>query len=120
MWPAVCRHAATASFLSAPAVTFVDVIALLPAGLGLAAVAGVLTVVVRMHRAGRSTFSTHVALKVRPGDICPSCGAGVIRTAQSRFGWFLGCSMYKVTGCRAAWNLAGNVRIRGRNYGRVG
>src|SRR5258706_5992435 len=100
MWPAVCRHAATASFLSAPAVTFVDVIALLPAGLGLAAVAGVLTVVVRMHRAGRSTFRTHVALKVPPGDICPSCRACVMRTAPTRLGSVLGCSMDQVTGLR--------------------
>ena len=46
-------------------------------------------------------------------DLCPSRRYGIIRAAVGRFGRFLGCSIFEVTGCTAAWSLGG-VRINPR------
>jgi hypothetical protein len=42
-----------------------------------------------------------------PGDECP-CGKGLIGRAYSPIhGWFLGCTQFRVTGCRGAWTIDG-------------
>jgi hypothetical protein len=42
-----------------------------------------------------------------PGDDC-LCGKGVICRAYSPIhGWFLGCTQFRVTGCRHAWTIDG-------------
>jgi hypothetical protein len=85
---------------------------------GLVVLAGVLFVVGNLHRKSRPSLPARIVPAVRPGDACPSCRAGTIRSATGRFGRFLGCSMFEATGCAAAWSLAG-VRINPRNYGRL-
>jgi Topoisomerase DNA binding C4 zinc finger len=84
---------------------------------GLVAILALWAVVRRLHRASR-IFPAHKAPPVRVGDRCPACRSGTIRPADGRFGDFLGCSAFPA--CQAAWKLGGTVRIRGRNYGRVG
>jgi len=91
---------------------------LLRAVLGVIAITGLLVVVFRLHRSGQRTFVAYPTPKVGLGDVCPGCGAGTVRKTSGRFGDFLGCSMFNVTGCRAAWNMSG-VRITGMNYGRL-
>jgi hypothetical protein len=42
-----------------------------------------------------------------PGDDCP-CGKGLICRAYSPIhGWFLGCTQFRVAGCRRAWTIDG-------------
>jgi hypothetical protein len=42
-----------------------------------------------------------------PGDEC-SCGKGLICRAYSPIhGWVLGCTQFRVTGCRRAWTIDG-------------
>ena len=42
-----------------------------------------------------------------PGDDC-LCGKGFICRAYSPIhGWFLGCTQFRVTGCRHAWTIDG-------------
>ena len=83
---------------------------------GLALLAAILAVLARLHRRRRPVLTGYRVRAVAAGDRCPSCREGVIRVAGGRFGSFLGCSMFKVTGCKAAWSITGE-RINRRNYG---
>jgi hypothetical protein len=88
------------------------------ATIGSAAIIGV-AVAAWLLRPRRAARFPGLAQRTRAGDRCLKCRTGTVRRTTGRYGDFLGCSMYTVTGCSAAWTLRG-VRIRGRNYGKVG
>jgi len=42
----------------------------------------------------------------REGDACPVCGVGKLIIKNGRFGDFLGCDMYRHTGCNFIGKLS--------------
>jgi hypothetical protein len=81
-------------------------------------IAVILITVIWLHRRGRPDLTGFRIRAIAADDSCPSCRRGVLRETNGRFGIFLGCSMFTVTGCRAAWSMTGR-RINRQNYGKL-
>lgn len=45
-------------------------------------------------------------MTLREGDACPNCKVGKMIRKQGRYGDFLGCDMYRHTGCNFIGRLA--------------
>lgn len=59
------------------------------------------------RRKYRSRRYVPIGVRVHIGDPCP-CGLGTVCRAHSDIhGWFLGCTQFRVTGCRYAWTIDG-------------